>query len=445
MPVHASPLLTDLYQLTMLQAYFDAQMHRTAVFEFFVRRMPPARNFLLAAGLDPVLDYLETLAMSPEDVAAVRRLGGFHEPFLDWLAGLRFTGDVSAMPEGSVFFPDEPILRVTAPLPQAQFVETRIVNLLHFSTLVASKAARCVLAAPGRTLVDFGLRRAHGAEAGLLAARSAYLAGFTGTATVQAGVEFGVPVFGTMAHSFVQAHGDETRAFAQFARSHPDNVTLLIDTYDTEEGARKVAELSPLLATEGIRIRAVRIDSGDLADHANKVRAILDAAGAPHIGIFASSSLDEHELAELFARGAPIDGVGVGTRLTTSSDVPYLDCVYKLQAYDGRPMRKRSEGKATWPGTKQVHRAYAADGTIEHDVIALADEPPAGEPLLARVMAGGVRVGPRPALLECREHAARMLAQLPQPLRSLAPAPPFTAAISPALRALADEVDRTAH
>lgn len=445
MPVQASPLLTDLYQLTMLQAYFDAQMHRTAVFEFFVRRMPPARNFLLAAGLAPVIDYLETLAMPPEDVAAVRRLGGFHEPFLDWLAGLRFTGDVSAMPEGSVFFPDEPILRVTAPLPQAQFVETRIVNLLHFSTLVASKAARCVLAAPGRTLVDFGLRRAHGAEAGLLAARSAYLAGFTGTATVQAGVEFGIPVFGTMAHSFVQAHGDETRAFAQFARSHPENVTLLIDTYDTEEGARKVAALSPLLAAEGIRIRAVRIDSGDLADHAHKVRALLDAAGAPHIGIFASSSLDEYELAELFVRGAPIDGAGVGTRLDTSSDAPYLDCVYKLQAYDGRPMRKRSEGKATWPGAKQVLREYAADGTIARDVIALAEEAPAGEPLLAPVMAGGRRVGPAPTLAESREHAARMLARLPQRLRALAPAPPFTAAISPALRALAADVDRTAH
>ncbi|MDE2310778.1 MAG: nicotinate phosphoribosyltransferase, partial [Betaproteobacteria bacterium] len=272
-----SALLTDLYQLTMLQGYHDSGMEEVAVFEFFVRKLRPGRGFLMAAGLEQVLEFLEGLHFSSEELAWLASTGRFSREFLARLETLHFTGDVHAMPEGTVFFPNEPILRVTAPIAQAQLVETRLINLLHFQTLIASKAARMVLMAPDKLLVDFGLRRAHGAEAGLLAARASYLAGFTGTSNVLAGMQFGIPLFGTMAHSFVQAHADETLAFEHFAHAQPDNVVLLIDTYDTEAAASKVVALAPQLKRQGIRIKGVRIDSGDLADHARKVRQILDA------------------------------------------------------------------------------------------------------------------------------------------------------------------------
>ena len=292
----AGLLLTDLYQLNMLQAYLERGMTETAAFEFFVRKFPARRGFLMAAGLEQVLDFLETLKPTPGELDWLRGTGRFSADFIDHLADLRFTGGVDAMAEGTVFFPDEPILRVAAPLPVAQLVETRIINILHFQTLIASKAARMVLAAPGKLLVDFGLRRAHGSEAGLMAARAAYLAGFAGSATLLAEAVYGVKAFGTMAHSFIQAHDDETAAFESFARSRPDNVVLLIDTYDTERGAEKVAALAPRLKREGITVRGVRLDSGDLADHARRVRAILDKAGLKDITIFASGGLDEDAL-----------------------------------------------------------------------------------------------------------------------------------------------------
>ncbi len=336
-------LLTDLYQLTMLKAYWEHGMHETAVFEFFVRRLPRNRNFLLAAGLAQALDYLEGLRFEPDELEWLGKQPGFPSGFVDWLAGLRFTGEVDAMPEGTVFFPEEPLLRVTAPLPQAQLVETRLISLLNFSSLIASRAVRFTLAAPGAQIVDFGLRRAHGSEAGLLAARAAYIAGFDGTATVLAGQRWGIPVFGTMAHSFIQAHDSEADAFIRFARAHPENVVLLIDTYDTEAAAAKVVEIAPGLRAEGIEIKAVRLDSGDLAAHARCVRRILDEGGCPDVRIFASSSLDEHGVARL--AHAPIDGFGVGAALTVSADAPTLDSVYKLQEYAGRARRKRSEGR----------------------------------------------------------------------------------------------------
>ena len=369
--------------------------------------------------------------------------GLFAESFLDRLPDLRFTGDVDAMPEGTVFFPDEPILRVTAPLPEAQLVETRLINLLHFQTVIASKAARMVLAAGGKQLVDFGLRRAHGAEAGLLAARASYLAGFAGTATVLAGREFGIPVVGTMAHSFVQAHDDEATAFERFAQSRPRALTLLIDTYDTERGAAIVAALAPRLATQGITINAVRLDSGDLGKHARAVRGILDAAGWPTIQILASGGLDEYRIQSLCRDGAPIDGFGVGTSLTTSSDAPALDCAYKLQEYAGKPRRKRSEGKATWPGRKQVWRRHHGDGTIAGDVVALVDEPAEGEPLLQPVMRSGRRVAGLPDLLQARAHAHAELGRLPESLRRLATGL-VPVQISPGIRHLAAEMDRAA-
>jgi nicotinate phosphoribosyltransferase len=319
-------LLTDLYQLNMLDAYLEHGLTETAVFELFVRKLPSRRGFLMAAGLEQALQFLEILSFSPDELDAVRSLGQFSDRFIDHLRSFRFGGDVDAMPEGTVFFSDEPILRVTATLPEAQFVESRLVNLLHFRTVVASKAARMVLAAPGKPLIDYGLRRAHGAEAVVLAARASYVAGFSGTATVAAGQAFGIPVYGTMAHSFIQAHDDETVAFEHFASSHPQSLVLSIDTYDTERAAGKVVTLAPRLAAEGITISGVRIDSGDLGEHASKVRRILDTGGLRAVKIVASGGLDEDALLALSRAGAPIDAYGVGTSLTTASDAPTLDC-----------------------------------------------------------------------------------------------------------------------
>jgi nicotinate phosphoribosyltransferase len=433
-------LLIDLYELTMLQAYDDRGMDGLATFEFFVRKLPPRRNFLVAAGLEQVLRSLESLRFAQAELAWLRESGRFTAACLRRLAQLHFTGDVWAMPEGTVFFADEPILRIAAPIAQAQLVESRVINLLHFQTLVASKAARCVLAAPGRLLVDFGLRRAHGAEAGLLSARASYLAGFSGTATVQAGVDFEIPLYGTMAHSYVQAFDDEAQAFEHFARSQPANTTLLIDTYDTEAAARKVVRVAGALARDGIGIRAVRIDSGDLGWHARRVRDILDAGGLRGVQILASGNLDEDRLLELVRAGAPIDGFGVGTRMNTSADAPFLDCAYKLTEYDGVPRRKRSEGKATWPGRKQVWRC--SDGAVmSGDTLGLEGEERSGTPLLQRVMAGGTRTGPVPSLQASRALAAGQIAALPAPLRELDPAPAYPVAVTDRLVALARSVD----
>ena len=434
-------LLTDFYELAMLQAYRSQGMNGVAVFELFVRSLPPGRNFLVAAGLAQVVEYLAALRFTDDDLAWLADTGRFAPDFLSSLADLAFTGDLNALPEGTVFFADEPVLQVVAPLREAQLVESRLMNLVHYQTLVASKAARCVLAAPGRALVDFGLRRAHGAEAGLLSARASFVAGFAGTATAEAGRRFGIPVYGTMAHSYVQAHADEADAFVSFARTQPDNAMLLIDTYDTERAAGKVVEVVRRLAREGIAVRGVRIDSGDLLAHARSVRAILDAGGCRDVTIFASGNLDEHRLDALVAARAPIDGYGVGTRMNTSADAPYLDCAYKLQEYEGTPRRKRSEGKATWPGRKQVYRRYGADGRIAADALALAGADAPGTPLLVPVLRGGRPAGPMPGLAAIRAHAAREVAALPEPLRDLADAPPFAVDVAPSLRRLAAAVD----
>lgn len=437
-----SVLLTDLYQLTMLQGYHDSGMEDIAVFEFFVRKLRPGRGFLMAAGLEQSLQFLQGLHFASEELAWLASTGRFNNHFLAQLEALRFTGDVHAMPEGTVFFPDEPILRVTAPIAQAQLVETRLINLLHFQSLIASKAARMVLMAPDKLLVDFGLRRAHGAEAGLLAARASYIAGFTGTATVQAGMEFGIPLFGTMAHSFVQAHDNEMQAFEHFAHAQPDNVVLLIDTYDTEAAARKVVALAPRLKREGIRIKGVRIDSGNLTDHARQVRQILDMGGLQHVTIFASGDLDEHVLRDMLGSGAPVDGFGIGTRMDTSSDMPYLDCAYKLEEYAGKARRKRSEGKQTWPGRKQVYRNHAADGRIAADVVTIEGDAQPGEPLLMQVMRGGQRLAATAPLSDIRNHAAENLARLPEPLRQLQEPYVYRVEISRAMHELAAQVDR---
>jgi nicotinate phosphoribosyltransferase len=434
-------LLTDLYQLNMIQAYLDHKQTKTAVFEFFVRKLPPRRGFLVAAGLEQALDFLEGLHFSPEEIDWLARGGRFDKALLEYLSSLRFTGDVHAMPEGTVFFANEPILRITAPLPQAQLLETRLINILHFQSLIASKAARIVLAAPGKLLVDFGLRRAHGAEAGVMAARASYIAGFAGTATMLAEKMYGIPTFGTMAHSFVQAFDDESAAFEGFARSRPERLTLLIDTYDTEVGARKVVALAPRLAARGIKIHSVRLDSGDLTALSKSVRRILDRGGLADVAIFASGGLDEDNINEMLRAGAPIDGFGVGTSLTTSSDVPALDCAYKLQEYAGLPRRKRSTGKMTWPGRKQVWRQYEPGGRMAGDTISIEADPQPGEPLLQLIMQNGQRVVPSPALTEIRARAARELKRLPVALQRLEQGA-YPVSVASALERLAAEVDR---
>jgi nicotinate phosphoribosyltransferase len=436
-----SALLTDLYQLNMMQAYLDRGETKTAVFEFFVRKLPRDRGFLIATGLEQVLDFLANLRFAPEELDWLAGSGRFGKNLIDYLAGLRFTGDIHAMPEGTVFFADEPILRVTAPLPEAQLVETRLINLLQFQSMIAAKAARMVLAAPGKRLVDFGLRRAHGAEAGLLAARASYIAGFAGTATVLADKRFGIPIFGTMAHSYVQIHDDEAEAFENFARARPSNVILLIDTYDTEAAAQKVVALAPRLKAAGISVAGVRLDSGDLITLSKTVRRILDEGGLRDVTIFASGGIDETVIAKIIRSGAPIDGFGIGSSLTTSYDAPGLDCVYKLEEYAGLPRRKRSAGKATWPGRKQVWRRFQSDGRMAGDILSLENDDQPGERLIALVMQGGKRVEPLPTLAQIRARAARDLERLPEPLRRLERAASYSVAVSEALTRAAAEVD----
>jgi len=437
----SNALLTDLYQLTMLQGYFDQRMEETAVFEFFVRKLPRSRNFLIAAGLEQALEFLESLRFTAAELDWIAKHGAFRPAFVRYLESFRFTGDVHAMAEGTIFFPNEPILRVTAPIAQAQLVESRLINLLHFETLIASKAARSVLMAPDKLLVDFGLRRAHGAEAGLLAARASYLAGFAGSATVLAAPLYGIPVYGTMAHSFVQAHDDESAAFEHFARALPENVVLLIDTYDTEAAARKVVELAPTLSRDGIKIKGVRLDSGDLADHAFKVRRILDAGSLRDVTIFASGSVDEYLLEQLREKNAPIDGFGIGTHMDTSADAPYLDCAYKLVEYAGRARRKRSEGKVLWPGAKQVLRTYDEAGLMIGDTLTLESDAREEAALIAPVMKQGRRLAAPVPLRQSRVLALEQLARLPVGLKKLEPAPAYPVRVSEAIQSLAREVD----
>ncbi|HTZ41119.1 MAG TPA: nicotinate phosphoribosyltransferase [Syntrophales bacterium] len=437
-----TPLLTDLYQLTMLQGYLEDDMHGDAVFEFFVRKMPEQRGFFMAAGLDSVLEFLEQVRFSQAELAYLASTNRFSKKLLHYLASFRFTGSVDAMPEGTLFFADEPILRVVAPISEAQFVESRIINLLHLQSLIASKAARSVLAADGRAkLIDFGLRRAHGAEAGLYAARSSYIAGFDGTATVLAEYLYGIPAFGTMAHSFIEAHEDEKNAFLRFAFANPDIVTLLVDTYDTIRGTRLVVDISAELRRKNIPIRGIRLDSGDLAELAIQTRRVLDEGGLKDVQIFASGNIDEYVILDLYARGAPITGFGVGTKMDVSADVPYLDCAYKLMEYAGKPRLKKSEGKQTWPGRKQVYRNIQ-NGEMAGDILTVEGDILEGRPLIRPCMRDGKRLAKPESLAEIRSRAVEEMRSLPRHLRELRDAPPYPVRISEKLIGLKTEIEK---
>ncbi|HXF08239.1 MAG TPA: nicotinate phosphoribosyltransferase [Candidatus Acidoferrales bacterium] len=410
-------LFSDLYQLTMMQAYAAEGMTAPAVFELFVRRLPAERNFLVACGLADVLDYLENLQFTATEIDYLRSLGRFAPDFLESLREFRFTGTVHAMPEGTVCFANEPILAVEAPLPQAQFVETAVLNLIHYQTLVASKGVRAVLAAGDRQVVDFGARRTHGRDAALACARALSIAGYAGTSNLEAGFHLGIPVVGTVAHSYIQAHADEERAFRHFAERYP-GTTLLVDTYDTLHGVQRIIELSGQLG-EQFQVGGIRLDSGDLAALARQSRAMLDAAGLTSVRIVASGNLDEYRVAELRAAHAPIDSFGVGTSVNVVADGPYLEAAYKLVSYDGHDCGKLSPGKVSLPGPKQVYRI--AEGAMYiGDIIASRDETPLGEPLLRCVMHSGRRLPDvTPGLAAARARLQADLGALPAALKQL--------------------------
>ncbi|WP_328336348.1 nicotinate phosphoribosyltransferase [Streptomyces violaceus] len=428
---------TDLYEVTMAMSYLREGMTGPATFSLFVRDLPPERGFLVAAGSESALDYLSGFRVGREDVEAFA--SALHRPArgLQPLLGLEFTGDVRAVPEGRIVLAGEPLLEVTAPLPQAQLAETYVLNQLSHQTAIASKAARCVLAAAGHPVVDFSLRRTHGPQAGLQAARLGAMVGFAGTSNVAAATALGLPAVGTMAHSYVEAFATEEEAFRAFARCHPGPVTLLVDTYDTEEGVRVAARvLRDLDRGPG---SAVRLDSGDLGALAARARSILDAVGLPDVRIIASGGLDEYAVDDLVRSGAPIDTYAVGTRVGVSADAPYLDSAYKMVEYDGRPVMKLSSAKVTAPGPKQVFRR-----TAYSDVIRLADEQPHGDgrPLLETAMRDGRRTGGRPTLDECRERFAADLACLPPAARRIRDPVAPRATASEHLSALARRVRR---
>jgi nicotinate phosphoribosyltransferase len=438
----ASGLLTDLYELTMAAGYFETHFDARATFELFVRHLPPRRNFLVAAGLDQALEFLENLHFSAEHIAYLRQHPAFARistNFFDYLASLRFTGDVLAMPEGTVCFPDEPLLRVTAPAAEAQIVETALLATISFQTMIASKAVRVVEAAAGRPVIEFGARRAHGIESGVLAARAAYIGGCQGTSDVEAGYQFHIPAYGTQAHSWIMAHETEEEAFAKFLDVFPRHAVLLVDTYDVRNSVEKVIAM-------GRKPLGLRLDSGDLAADSIWAREKLDKAGWSDVEIFASGDLDEDRITELLATGARIDTFGVGTALSTSSDAPSLGVLYKLveveRGGEVHIAAKFSAAKVTYPGRKQVFRSTDADGQYAGDVIALESEQvPGGEPLLVPAMRNGRRVQAPEPLPEAQKRCRAQVGRLPASLRKLEPAPaPYPVRHSAKLETMLEQV-----
>jgi nicotinate phosphoribosyltransferase len=424
--------VTDLYELTMMVGYLASGMAaKRASFELFVRKLPPNRAYLVFAGLEQAIGDLLRLAFSPEQIENLRRwpmFRGLDPSLLDALGRLRFEGDIWAVPEGTVVFPGETLLRVTAPLPQAQWVETYLIASIAYPTLVASKAARIVGVAGGRPLQEFGARRGHGPHVGFLAARAAYIAGFAGTSHAEAARRLGIPASGTMAHSWVQSFPDEQAAFAEFTRVFGARSTLLVDTYDTLEGVRHAAAIEP-------PIPAIRIDSGDLEDLTRQARAILDERGRQAVKIMVSGDLDEDRIERLVASGAPVDGFGVGTELITSRDAPALAMVYKLVELDGEGKYKLSPAKKTYPMAKQVFRRRDADGRFAGDHVTRADESAEGEPLLVPIVRGGKLVQPLPSLEDIRARCRDQLASLPARLLPLDAQPDYPITYSDALEA----------
>jgi nicotinate phosphoribosyltransferase len=433
-------LLTDLYQLTMAQSYFREQRMESATFSLYIRSYPPDRGYFVSAGLLDVLDYLENFSFDAAGLDYLAAQKFFSDDFLHYLGDLRFSGAVWAVPEGRIFFKDEPILEITAPIIEAQIVETFIINQIHLQTLIATKAARCVHAAAGRTVVDFALRRTHGIDAGMKVARTSYLAGCGGTSNVLAGSRYGIPIVGTMAHSFVMSFDREIDAFRAYVASFPDNAILLIDTYDTVAGARNAVQVAKEMAVHGKKLIGVRIDSGDLAAQARAVRRIFDEANLPDCKIIGSGGLDEYELAQLAAANVPFDSYGVGTKMGISADAPWTDISYKLVEYHDRPVLKLSTGKASWPGKKQVFRVCDGKGQAQRDLVGLRDEKLPGESLLKEVMRDGRPSETYPSLVEIRRVFEADFASLDDSVKAIRQPRVYAVELSPSLQALRDEI-----
>ncbi|TMB66652.1 MAG: nicotinate phosphoribosyltransferase [Deltaproteobacteria bacterium] len=427
----------------MAQTYFQSQRLDPATFSLFIRSYPPNRGYFVAAGLQDVLEFLEQFTVDSTGIDYLHSRRLFADDFLDLLKGLKFTGDVWAIPEGRLAFKDEPFLEVTAPIIEAQIVETFIINQVNLQSLIATKAARCVHAAGGRAVVDFALRRAHGIDAGMKVARASYLAGFTGTSNVRAGQEYGIPIVGTMAHSFVSSFEQEMDAFRAFIASFPNNSILLIDTYDTLAGARKAVEIAKEMAANGQQLQGVRIDSGDLKKLAIEVRRIFDEAGLKSVKIIGSGGLDEFDLADFTVADVPYDSYGVGTKMGVSADAPWFDIAYKLVEYDERPVLKLSTGKVSWPGKKQVFRMRDERGQLQKDVIALREENiPGADPLLQKVMASGEVAVRCPTLEEIRDNFMGEFKRLSDPIKAIRNPASYPVEISPQLTKLREEVGR---
>lgn len=430
-------LLVDLYELAMAQAYWSEGMHERAVFSLFFRDMPGHRNFILACGQRNLCEVLEKLRFSDEHIDRLRGLNRFREDFLEWLRAFRFSGSVRAMPEGTPVFPQEPLLEIEAPIAEAQLLESLVMNYVHLESVLASKAVRVVLAARGRSVADFGLRRMHGVDAGHRSVRAYRLAGISATSNVLGGLDFGMEVTGTMAHSFVQAYPEELEAFKVYATLYP-GTTLLVDTYDSRRAVRRIVEW--LKRDRDARVGAIRLDSGDLCAEARDCRKILDEAGYPDIKIVASGGLDEYGIARLLEDGAPIDGFGVGTAIGVAVDAPSLELAYKLTQYAGEPKMKSSSGKVSYPGAKQVFRQFDASGRVTGDIVALSHEPLDGQPLLDVVMEqGSVTEGAVPPLDEQVRQSGVLLDALPERLLRIEPCEPIRVTISDRLKQLQAE------
>ena len=440
LPTKDLGLFTDLYELTMAQVYFRQRMAAPATFSLFIRQYPPNRAYFVSAGMDDVLDYLSVVGFRDASLEYLRSMGTFSEDFLDYLASLQFTGSVRAIPEGRLFFANEPLLEITAPMVEAQLVETFVINQMNLQVTLATKAARCVWAAQGRPLADFASRRTHGADAALKMARCSYIAGFQSTSNVLAAKRYGIPPAGTMAHSFVSSFTTEIAAFRAYADVFPDATVLLLDTYDTVEGAWKAVQVAKDMEAKGHRLRAVRLDSGDFDSLSRQVRRILDETGLEYVQILASGGLDEYQLEALAREAAPIDSFGVGTKAGVSADAPWSDMAYKLVCYNGQPVTKLSEGKSYLPGPKQIYRVSDPQGRFSRDIIAREDEGlPGGEPLLEAVMSDGRRTRPEPSLEEMRQRFVEDFQRLDGHFKVLQNSPHYPVAYSSQLEKLAAE------
>ncbi len=431
------PLFTDLYELTMAASYYEHQVTANATFSLFIRKYPPKRSFFVAAGLADALDELEDFHFSEKDIKYLKKTGLFSEDFISYLKQLRFSGHIHAMPEGSIFFVDEPVLEVTAPVIEAQMIETFLLNTISFQTMIASKAARCIHVANGRPLIDFSLRRTQGQDAGIKVARSTYIAGFAATSNVLAGQIYDIPISGTMAHSYISTFENEVDAFYAFSKTFPKKSVLLIDTYDTVEGAHNAVKVAKEMKKKGESLIGVRLDSGDMAELSKKVRRIFDDAGLFDVKIFASSGFDEFKIADVIERGAKIDAFGVGTKVGVSADAPYFDIVYKLVRYKDRDVRKLSPGKITLAGKKQVFRKSDKQGRYVEDIIGLRDDIiDKGEPLLEKVMENGKQVRPHPSLQAVQERFKKNFSCLDEKYKTIHENVPYPVKLSKRLKEL---------